>query len=116
MKPDDLDEIFRREKEIEPSPWFARSVMSRVECEASQPRRVPFPWALFSAIAFLIILAIWAFPEAGSAMNAVSYSAGRWLVSPHEAVLRRVILPAAGSILGTFMLIWLSLRLAGAGR
>ena len=119
MKQDELNEIFRRERKVEPSPSFTRAVMSRVEYEASQasqPCPVPFPWILLSTVALLTVLAIWAFPEAGRAMNAVSYSAGKWLLSPPEAALRNMVFPAAGSILGTFMLIRLSLRLAGAGR
>ena len=116
MKTDDLNEIFSGEKEIQPSPSFTGIVMSRVESEAAQPRPIPFPWIPLSAITLLIILAIWAFPEAGRAMNALSYSAGKWLVSPPEVALGNVILPAAGSILGTLALIWFSLRLVGAGR
>lgn len=115
---DDMDEILLSEKIIEPSPALARNVMACVRSEASNYARIPFPWIRFWAItAVLIILAVWFFP-AGSvlrAVNSISYSIGSWVLAPGNLALRRALLSALASVLGSLVLVWFSFGLTGAG-
>jgi hypothetical protein len=117
--PDDLDEIFLSEKSMKPSSAFIGNVMARVRIEALKRDRMPFPWIQFSATAFVIlILAIWFFPSASflRAVNSVSYSIGSWFLGPGDVALRRAVLSALASIVGSLMLVWFSFRLTGAVR
>jgi hypothetical protein len=118
MNPDDLDRIFLTEKRIEASPSFMREAMMRVRTEASYRRRVPFPWIPYTAVTLVLALAaIWVFPV-DSVLRAtywLSYTMGNWIISPPEMGFGKVILPALASLLGTFLLAWISLRLVDTG-
>ena len=118
MNRDDLDEMLLSENMIEPSPTFARNVMARVRSQSSNDVRIPFPWIRFWAITtVLIILAVWFFP-AGSvlrAVNSLSYSIGSWVLAPGNLALRRALLSAFASVLGSLALVWFSFELTGAG-
>ena len=119
MKPDDLDKILLSDRQIDPSPSFAQNVMLRVQTEASLGRREPFPWFRFAAIMFIMAIpAIWFFPSVPvlNAMNTMSYSIGEWLLSPGDPALRQALRTVFVSLLGTLILVWFSLRLAGADR
>ena len=119
MNTDDLDKILLSEKQIDPSPSFMRDVMLRVQTESSFGLRPSFSWFRFAAIMFIIAIpAIWFFPSESvlHTMNSVSYSLGKWILAPGDLVLRQTLLTMLASLFGTLILIWFSLRLAGADR
>ncbi len=119
MNRDDLDRILLSEKRIEPSESFTEDVMVRVRAEASARMYTPFPWIRFAGLMFVLaILVAFIFPADPflRAMNSMSYSIGRWILEPSDLPLRNALLSALASILGTLMMVWLSLRLAGARR
>lgn len=117
MKPDDLDKILLSDGQIDPSPSFTQNVMLRVQTEASLGRRSPFPWFRFATIMFIVAIpAIWLFPSEPvlTAMNTMSYNIGEWLLSPGDPSLRLALRSVFLSLLGTLILVWFSMRLAGA--
>ena len=118
MKSDDLHQILLSEKPIIPSSSFAADVMSRVQAEAAPPFQTPFPWVPFALTAPLVILAA-LFGHADPALRALdqlSYETAKWIAAPADPALRNAILSAFSSLLGTLMVIWLSLHLTGAKR
>lgn len=120
MYPDNLDKILLSEKQIEPSSAFTENVMLRVQAEALLRQQKPFPWIHFAASMLIItILSIWLFPADSvlRSMNSLSHFVAEWIVAPPSfAALQNVLLSACASILGSLLLVWLSLRLAGAER
>lgn len=58
MNQEDLDGMFSRQENIVPSSDFVGSVMNAIECAASTPPPMPFPWkqALPGLAAWLIAL------------------------------------------------------------
>ena len=71
-----------------------------------------------AAMLCIAVPAIWIFPAGAvlPAMNRISYSIGKWILSPGEIMLDPALFPTGASLLGTLILVWLSLRLAGADR
>jgi hypothetical protein len=120
MNPDDLDAILLSDKQIKPSSSFMEDVMERVQIEAAEARPIPFPWIRFAAVLLVLSIPIlWFFPAEAvlRTMNSLSYSLGNWIISSSfETTLQNSFLTAFASLLGSLMLIWLSLRLAGARR
>ena len=117
MRIDDLDKILLSEKRIEASPSFTIDVMERIKTEASMMRRGSFQYICFAlATVVLMIAAIWIFPATPVlyALNSASYTLGQWIIAPPDMVLWNAFAAALGSVLGTMLLIWLSLRLCGA--
>ena len=117
MNPDDLDRILFTEKRIEASPSFMRDVMMRVQAEASYRRQIPLSWIPCAAITgALSILAIWVFPVDSvlRVTYGLSYALGEWIIASPEMFFGNALLTALGSLLGTFLLIWISLRLVDA--
>jgi len=49
-------------------------------------------------------------------MTAISYDLGNWILAYPQLALQHEILAISSSLLGTWFLVWLSLRLAGANR
>jgi|WetSurMetagenome_2_1015567.scaffolds.fasta_scaffold136604_3 hypothetical protein len=118
MKPDELDRIFLSEKRMEASPSFAREVMARVGSEAFYRRRFPFPWIPFAAITLVLaIFAVWVFPADWVLRGTyrLSYTIGQWIMAPPVMDLGSALLPALAALVGTFLLVWMSLRLVEAG-
>jgi hypothetical protein len=119
MNSDDLDKILLSEKQIEPSSSFLADVMVRVRDEASYDPRIPFPWMRFAAVTLVAaILTIWIFPAEPvlRAMHSLSYAIGKWMITLPDMALRDALLSASASLLGTLLLVWLSLGLTGARR
>ena len=117
MNPDDLDQILLSDKRIAASATFPGKVMARIQLDAALAHPAPFPWIRFAAI-LLVVSApiIWFFPYdmAVRSMNFLSYSMGQAVLIPYNLVLPDSLLTVCASIFGTLMLVWLSLRLAGA--
>jgi hypothetical protein len=119
MNPGDFDKILLSDRQVEPSGFFAREVMLRVEAEASCRRPFPFPWVRFAAIMLAgSILAAWLFPADAflRAGQSISSAIGNWIVAPHDLALRNALVSLSASLAGTLLLVWFSLRLAGANR
>jgi hypothetical protein len=120
MNPDNLDKILLSEKQIEPSSTFMNNVMARVQVEALYSRQKPFPWIRFAGlIIVLTILSIWLFPAESvlRGINSLSHFIADWIVAtPSITALPNALLSASASILGSLLIVWLSLRLAGAER
>jgi len=114
MKPDDLDKILLSEKQIVPSRSFAEDAMARVRAESF--RRPPsFQSICFAAFMFVLALAtVWIFPSRPvlREMHILSYSIGKWMVSVSEAALPHSFLLSLYALIGTLLIVWLSLRLA----
>ena len=108
MTDDDLDRILSHDGGIVPSSGFVSSVMDAVKREAATPPAIPFPWkrALPGLAAWVIAL--------------VALAIG----PPTTDTLDRLLKPAASigagwialALLLSFLLVKLSLRLAGARR
>jgi hypothetical protein len=119
MKLDDLDRILLSEKPIAPSPSFGADVMSRIQTEAVPRPQLPFPWIPF-ALSLLLLLILGApFLRTDPTLRAtyhLFYELSEWVVSPADPALRSAIVSAFASLLGTLILLWLSLRLTDAKR
>jgi hypothetical protein len=119
MKPDDLDRILLSEKPIAPSLSFEASVMSRIQTEASPCFQTPFPWipiTLTKLSAVILVILLWRVDPGLNALYQLSHTISEWISAPSNAALRNAIQSALASLLGTLMIIWLSLRLTGANR
>jgi hypothetical protein len=120
MNPDNLDKILSSEKRIEPSSAFMGNVMLRVQAEALRSQQKPFPWIHFAAsMLVMTVLSIWLFPADSvlRGMNSLSHFMAGWIVAPPPVTaLQNALLAASASILGSLLLVWFSLRLAGADR
>ena len=120
MNPDNFDKILLSEKQIEPSQKFVDNIMVRVQVEALNRHHKPFPWIHFAvSMLVLTILSIWLFPSHSvlHGMNFFSNFIADCFIAPHSiSSLQNAILAASASISGSLLLIWLSLRLAGAER
>jgi hypothetical protein len=117
MKLDDLDQILLSEKRIEPSSSFSESVMERIEVETSHPSRIQLSRMLLILAALLLaILTVAVFPsdKVLESTNYISNSIVNWLIYPSCPALCAALLPLGISFLGTILLVWFSLRLAGA--
>jgi hypothetical protein len=118
MNPDDLDSILISEKAIDVTPSFAREVMARIESEASNHPRISFPWIPFAAIMLILaVIVIWVFPvdPALRAAYLMSNALGQWMIAAPNTIFGRTLLFALASLLGSFLLIWISLRLVEDG-
>jgi hypothetical protein len=118
MNPNELDRILLSEKPLEPSAAFLRGVMARIEIENSCRRRAPFPWFQFTILMLAAALAaVWAFP-ADAALRTTyrfSYAIGEWMMAIPDLTGGSTPALALASILGTFLLVWLALRLVESG-
>jgi hypothetical protein len=119
LKTDDLDRILLAEKPVSPSASFGAEVMSRIEAEASGRRPVSFPWVPF--VLSLILLAVLGVAYLRSdptlhSMYPLFYALSHWIASPGDPALRIAVLSAFASMLGTWILVWFSFRLAGPRR
>jgi len=117
MKLDDLDQILLSEKRIEPSPSFSEDVMERIQAETSHPAQIQISRILFALAALLFaVLTVLAFPsnQVMESASVITTSIINWISNPSCPALCTAFLPAGISFLGTMLLIWLSLRLAGA--
>lgn len=119
MKLEDLDRILLAEKEIEPSVTFEGNIMSRVQAEAVQNRRIPFPWIPFAAAILILTVLVLRFYPIDSVLRGVdliSSTIVNWVVFPTDVTLRNALLSEFVSLAGTLFLVWFSLRLAGNSR
>ena len=119
MKPEDLERILISERTVEPSASFASHVMSRVRDQAAEEHSLPFPWVPFLALAVIAaILAVWTFPAASvaHAVSALTVSMGRWILSQPGSTSHNALLSGFVCLLGTLLLVRISLRLAGGLR
>jgi hypothetical protein len=118
MNPDDIERVLLSETRIEPSPKFAEDVIRRIQADAMDRHAKPFPWFPFAAsMLILTILSIRLFPVDLILRNVNSFSqfiAGCITAPRSVFLLHSAIIPASASILGSLLLVWLSLRLAGA--
>jgi hypothetical protein len=119
MTPEDLDRILGSEEPLVPSAGFAASVVERALEAASAPPPLPFPWRRY-LLGLLVILAM-----SGICGGLAARVAGIEVLGAavHNALAvfadPRLSLPlgeAAASLLGTYVLIRLTLGPAGALR
>jgi hypothetical protein len=70
------------------------------------------------AMLLVAIPIIYIFPAESflHAMNLMSYSIGKWILTPGDPGLRHAFLSLLASLLGTLILVWFSFRLAGANQ
>lgn len=119
MKLDDLDQILLSEKPIIPSASFEQAVLSRIQTEASRRLPLPFPW-IPSVLSLLLLMILSAFFfQADPALRStyqMFYDFLEWSESLGNSALKNALLTACASLLGTLMLLWLSLRLTDARR
>ncbi|HEX6159548.1 MAG TPA: hypothetical protein VF111_05240 [Thermoanaerobaculia bacterium] len=53
----EIEDVLREEREIEPSPFFARRVMAMIRAE-TQFAPLPFPWKRIASAIVLLLVAI----------------------------------------------------------
>ena len=114
MKQDELDRILVSEEQIEPSATFTELVMNCIRLESK-----PFPWILFLLLlAVVTIPAVYFFPSEAvlRAEQAIFQYIGHLVTAPMDETLANALFPAALSLSGSLFLVWVSFRLAGAGR
>jgi hypothetical protein len=118
MKPDDLDQILLRDQQIAPTDTFTTNVMARIENEAAAELPIPFFQLRLVLLLALLIPAVLLFPTHAfvRTMTAFSYNLSNWILSSPDLALRQEILTSTSSLLGTWFLIWVSLRLTGSSR
>jgi hypothetical protein len=119
MTTDDLDRILASEEPLLPSSGFARVVMERVRESASAPPPLAFPWRGFVIrLSFLSALAVvcgWivATSPAAGALRAALASA---LAVFEDARVPLALSAISLSLVGTYLLVRLTLSFAGARR
>jgi hypothetical protein len=112
MNANEIDRALREDRAITPSPDFAARVMVAVRRQAVEHEGLAFPWrrllpGLAACTAIAVAGMIWgappAIPEAVTRVmeNAAVVHAATWVPM---------------SLLGSWMLVWTSLRLAGHRR
>ena len=114
MNDDDLDRILISEEPLEPSSGFAASVMARVREAAAEPPPLPFPWLRF-VLGALVLAAVAGFsswriatsPAAGATLNAFVAALSTQQVGVPAAT-------TAASLVGTFLLVRITLSWTGA--
>ncbi|HYK89901.1 MAG TPA: hypothetical protein VE398_14085 [Acidobacteriota bacterium] len=116
MKMDELDRILSSDQMLTPSSDFESRVMKRILVEAASPS-IRFPWTLFA-----LSLTVQAFLAGLAARTDIVYRANHllwkkidiWITALSDPALQIAALMAVTSIVGTFLLVWGSLRLTGA--
>ena len=119
MKPDDLDQILLGDRKIAPGESFTANVMARIEKEAATECSIPFlRLGLIVCLLAISIPVILFFPVDAfvRVMTALSYDLGSWILDAPKLALQPEMLAISASLLGTWLLVWFSLRLAGASR
>jgi hypothetical protein len=111
MTPEDLDRILGSEELIAPSSGFAASVVERTREEATMPR-VPFPWRRF-VLGLLVTVALsgvcgWTAARMHG-IDALDAAVGQALVAFADPRLPLPLAGAAASIVGTYLLVRLTL-------
>jgi hypothetical protein len=112
MNANEIDRALREDRVIEPSPDFAVRVMAAVRRQASEHEALAFPWrhllpGLVACAAVAAAGVIWGTPPA------IPEVMMRVL---EDAAVVRFATWIPMSLLGTWMLVWSSLRLAGHRR
>jgi hypothetical protein len=116
MKLDDIDRVLREDETIVPSGDFSARVMRAVRREAEALEAIEFPWSrllpgLASCLLVLVAGSIVARPpEIGPAEVAVALAAAT------EKIPIELIATAVAPLFGSWLLVRLSLRLAGYER
>jgi hypothetical protein len=117
MTSDDLDRILASEEALHPSSGFTAAVMARVREAAAEPSPLPFPWLRFvcSGLVLAALTALWVWlvlndPRA-EALRSALVSARTILASPEVS---RATGTTLGALCGTYVLVILTLRWAGA--
>jgi hypothetical protein len=117
MNADDLDRILVSEEELHPSSGFTAAVMARVREAAAEPPPLPFPWPRFVfgglVLAVLTGLGAWLLLNDPTAAGLRSALASTRTVLESPQVLRAMG-TTLGSLVGTYLLVELTLRWARA--
>jgi uncharacterized membrane protein len=119
MIPDDLDRILASEETLLPSSGFAASVMEQVLETATLPPPLPFPWKRFllglAAVSVLAAISGWGIASLPIAetMSTVFGRAFAVLQAPHVS---HALGGSVASLLGTLLLVRLTLSFTGARR
>ncbi|HEV7506647.1 MAG TPA: hypothetical protein VGS07_17265 [Thermoanaerobaculia bacterium] len=111
MIPDDLDRILASEEPLLPSSGFAALVMEQVRETAAPLPPIPFPWRRF-----LLALAAVSVLAAISGWGIANAMLGRTLAPLQDSHLSRALGGSIASLLGTFLLVRLTLGFTGARR
>ncbi len=119
MTPEDLDRILASEEALAPSAGFAASIMERAREAASAPPPLPFPWRRF-VLGLLVTVALsgalgWAVARL-EGIEAMRTAVGGALAAFADPRLARPLAGAAAAIVGTYLLVRLTLGFAGSRR
>lgn len=117
MKHDPIDRIVGEDPTLAPSSGFAESVMDAVRREAAGPEPLSFPWRRVApglAVSLLAIVAagIATFSGPSGAETVWTPLAARL----EETLLAQGTLWLAGTLLGSWMVVRMTLRLSGFER
>jgi uncharacterized membrane protein len=116
MNADDLDRILASEEPLLPSSGFAASTLERVRESASAPPPLPFPWRRF-LLGLLAMLALSGLCGGIAVrlhlVETLRGAIGGALADPH---LLPGLAGAGASLLGTYLLVRLTLSFTRMGR
>lgn len=114
MKQDDIDRILADEPPLQPSSGFAAEVMEAVRRESEGPEPLAFPWGrvapglIICGVACALGIALFPWGSAAASPGAAE------LARQMEQLLRNETLAwAAGTLIGSLLLVRLTLRFAG---
>jgi hypothetical protein len=119
MTPEDLDRILVSEEPLVPSSGFAASVVERARDAASAPPPLPFPWRRF-VLGLLVTVALsgvcgWSLARLHG-IEAMRTAVGGALAAFADPRLARPLAGAAAAIVGTYLLVRLTLGFTGPRR
>jgi hypothetical protein len=113
MSLDDIETALRNEPLIAPGSDFCARVMVGVRRQAVEREALPFPWSrllpgLVACLAVVVVVAVFADPTPASFAFPLPI-----LENP---AVGQALGWIASSLLGTWLLVWMAMRFAGANR
>jgi hypothetical protein len=112
MSVNEIERALRDEPQIEPSSDFCARVMVAVRQETHEREALAFPWSRLIpglvACAVVVVAALFTGPAPSAPESLVTV-----LDDPVAAQVLNIL---TSSLVGTWMLVWISMRFAGANR
>jgi hypothetical protein len=112
MNPNDIHRALREDREITPSPEFAGRVMRAVRQHTDESEALSFPWRrLLPGLAVTALLVV-----AGLVMGPPSIDSRAMAETLNRIALRQSAAWIPMTLVGSYALVWCSLRMSGYRR